>query len=432
MKNKVIGRLCLAVILATFPATSFCQFNMPMVRVLVAPDHADWTYRLNETATFSVQVLKYGNLVDNVTIGYEAGPEMFAVTREEGIILREGRTELKGTMKEPGFYRIRVWARVEGRTYEGIATAGFEPEKIRPTVKEPAGFDDFWNDAIAEARKLPLDPIMTLVPDRCTGDVNVYHISYQNNSPGSRIYGMLAVPKAPGKYPAVLKVPGAGIRPYRGDVRLASRGLITLEIGIHGIPVDLDVWVYMNLSAGALAGYWNIGKNDRDRHYYKRVYTGCVKAVDFIYSLPEFNGDVAVSGGSQGGALAIVTAGLDPRIKYLSSQYPALCDHSGYLHKRAGGWPHYFRDAEPGPGEEETLPYFDVVNFARRITAPGFYTWGYNDTTCPPTTTFAAYNMITAPKTLSVYQETGHWNFMEQSEELTEWLTNQLKVVNPK
>ena len=69
---------------------------------------------------------------------------------------------------------------------------------------------------------------------------------------GSRIYGILAIPKKPGKYPAILKVPGAGIRPYAGDARTAALGFITLEIGIHGIPVNLDPQVYSDLAAGAL------------------------------------------------------------------------------------------------------------------------------------------------------------------------------------
>lgn len=64
-----------------------------------------------------------------------------------------------------------------------------------------------------------------------------------------------------------------------------------------------------------------------DHYYYKRVYMGCVRAVDFIYSLPEFDGkNLAVNGGSQGGALSIITAGLDNRIKYLAAFYPALSD----------------------------------------------------------------------------------------------------------
>ena len=404
------------------------QAGTPLIKVIVSPDHKDWTYKVNETAKFSVQVLQYGNLLENVTIDYETGPEALPDVKKEGVVLKNGKTEFSGTMKMPGFYRVRVWAVVDGRRYEGLATAAFEPEKIQPTVKDPADFDAFWTEAIAEARKVNLDPKITLMPERCTSDVNVYNISFQNDRYASRIYGILAVPKKPGKYPAILRVPGAGIRPYTGDTRLASMGFITLEIGIHGIPVNLDLQAYLDLNGGPLTGYWGIRLNDKNTHYYKRVYVGCVRAVDFIFSLPEFNGtDVAVTGGSQGGALTIVTAGLDKRIKYAAAMYPALCDHTGYLNKRAGGWPHYFKSTEPKPGEVETLSYYDVVNFARRVTVPGYYTWGFNDLTCPPTSMYSAYNVITAPKELHLFLETGHWTFPEQTEMLNNWLVKNLK-----
>jgi cephalosporin-C deacetylase len=398
-----------------------------LVKVIVAPDHKDWNYKTGEQAKFAVEVLKYGNLIDNVTIDYEIGPETLPDVKKEGVVLKNGKTELSGSMKVPGFYRLRVWAVVDGKRYEGLATAAYEAEKIQPTVKDPADFDAFWNNAIADARKVNLDPKMTLLPERCTSDANVYQVSFQNEVYGSRIYGILAMPKKAGKYPAILKVPGAGVRPYAGDARTAGMGFITLEIGIHGIPVTLDPEVYNNLAAGALNGYNAVKMNDRNTHYYKRVYLGCVKAVDFIFTLPEFNGtDVAVTGGSQGGALTIVTAGLDRRIKYAAALYPALCDHTGYLNKRAGGWPHYYKNAEPKPNEVETLQYYDVVNFARRVTAPGFYTWGYNDLTCPPTSMFSAYNMIKAPKELQIFQETGHWTFPEQNEAVLNWLVKKL------
>lgn len=425
-KVKKTIALLNTVLLVVFSLNAVSQSNSGLVKVIISPDHQDWTYKVNERATFSVQVLQYGNLVENVAIDYEAGPEAYPDVKKQGMILKNGKTEFTGTMKTPGFYRVRVWAVVNGKRYEGIATAGFEPEKIQPTMKDPEDFDSFWQKSIAEARKMDLDAKMTLMPDRCTSDVNVFHISFQNQSAGSRIYGILAVPKKPGKYPAILRVPGAGIRPYSGDVRTASRGIITLDIGIHGIPVNLDPQVYADLGAGALSGYNSIKMNDRDTHYYKRVYLGCVRAVDFIWSLPEFNGDVAVTGGSQGGALTIVTAALDKRVKYMAAIYPALCDHTGYVAKRAGGWPHYFRDRDPKPGELETLGYYDVVNFARRISIPGFYTWGYNDLTCPPTSMFSAYNVIAAPKELQVFQETGHWTFPEQNEIVTNWLVKQL------
>ncbi len=428
MKTKITRLLLQMVLCAILPLSVFSQAGTQLIKVIVSPDHKDWTYKVNETAKFTVQVMKFGNLMENVTVDYETGPEMLPDVKKEGVVLKNGKLELSGTMKDPGFYRIRVWAVVDGKRYEGLATAGFEPEKIQPTVKDPADFDSFWSNAIAEARKLSLDPRITLMPERCTSEANVYHISFQNESFASRIYGILAVPKKPGRYPAILRVPGAGIRPYTGDARTASLGFITLEIGIHGIPVNLDLQVYFDLNGGALAGYNNIRLNDRNTHYYKRVFLGCVRAVDFIFTLPEFNGtDIAVTGGSQGGALTIITAGLDKRIKYAAAMYPAMCDHTGYFNKRAGGWPHYFRDIEPKPGEVETLGYYDVVNFARRVSVPGFYTWGYNDMTCPPTSMYSAYNVITAPKELHIFQETGHWTFPEQNELLNNWLVKQLK-----
>ncbi|MCU0461577.1 MAG: acetylxylan esterase [Bacteroidales bacterium] len=428
MTNKISRFLFMLALFSALAINAAAQAGTPLVKVIVSPDHKEWAYKVNETAKFTVQIMQYGNLLDNVTVDYETGPEALPDVKKESVVLKNGKTEFTGTMKVPGFYRVRVWAVVDGRRYEGLATAAFEPEKIQPTVKDTADFDAFWTKAIEDARKINLDPKITLMPERCTSDVNVYHISFQNDAFSSRIYGILAVPKKPGKYAAILKVPGAGIRPYSGDVRLASAGFITLEIGIHGIPVNLDPQVYMDLNGGSLAGYWSIRLNDKNTHYYKRVYTGCVRAVDFIYTLAEFNGaDIAVTGGSQGGALTIITTALDNRIKFAAAIYPALCDATGYLNKRAGGWPHYFKNTEPKPGELETISYYDVVNFARRVKVPGYYTWGFNDLTCPPTSMYSAYNVITAPKELHLFLETGHWTFPEQAEMLSNWLVKMLK-----
>src|SRR5690606_26072145 len=101
---------------------------------------------------------------------------------------------------------------------------------------------------------------------------------------------------------------------------LAEKGVITLQIGIHGIPVTDEAKLYTSLSAGALKGYPFFNLDDRDQYYYKRVYLGCVRAVDYLFSLPEFDGgNLAVWGGSQGGALSIITASLDDRVKGLVS-----------------------------------------------------------------------------------------------------------------
>jgi len=142
-------------------------------------------------------------------------------------------------------------------------------------------------------------------------------------------------------------VPGAGIRPYYGDVGNAEKGMITLQIGIHGIPVTMERYVYDDLREGGLRQYWESNLDNKDRYYYKRVYLGCVRSIDYIFSLPEFDGEtLAVTGGSQGGALSIVTTGLDDRVKWLAPFYPALSDVTGYLEGRAGGWPHMFRHVD--------------------------------------------------------------------------------------
>jgi len=189
--------------------------------------------------------------------------------------------------------------------------------------------------------------------------------------------------------------------------------------------------VYNDLYRSTLDGYWFYNLDDRDRYYYKRVYLGCVRAIDFIFSLPEFDGsNLAVTGGSQGGALSIITTGLDSRVKFLAALYPALCDLTGYLNGRAGGWPHMFAEQNKAfnvkKDKIETSKYYDVVNFARLVKVPGYYSWGYNDVTCPPTSMYSAYNVIQAPKTLTLFEETGHWNYPEENDKLRNWLVKQL------
>jgi cephalosporin-C deacetylase-like acetyl esterase len=414
---------------------SFCVHAQPTekyVKVIVAPDRDNWTYKTGEKVKFTLTVLQNGNPLRDVNVNYEIGPEKMTPAKKESVTLSKGSITVDGgTMKSAGFLRCIATVQVDGQEYRGLATAGFDPLAISPTVESPADFLKFWDEAKAENSKIPMDAEMTLMPERCTEKVNVYHVSLQNFRNRSRVYGILCMPKKEGKYPALLKVPGAGIRPYYGDVATAEQGIITFEIGIHGIPVNLDPEVYGDLAAGALSGYQYFNLDHRDRYYYKRVYMGCVRANDFLVSLPQFDGEnLGVSGGSQGGALSIITAALDSRVKYLAAFYPALSDVTGYLHGRAGGWPHTF-DKNNLPynnlkEEQETIKYYDVVNFARQVKVPGYYSWGFNDETCPPTSMYAAYNVIKAPKELSLALETGHWTYPEQRERFNNWITSKL------
>ncbi len=405
-----------------------------LIKVLVSPENENWNYSIGQTAKFNVMVIKNGAPLKNTKIIINHGPEKFS-NKKDSTTLNEGTGLFSaGTMKVPGFYRFEASTTIDGIKYRGFATAGFEPEKIQPAAVMPANFDKFWNDAKADLAKIPIDARMTLMPERCTEKVNVYHVNLANFKPGgsSRLYGILCVPKKEGKYPAILHVPGAGARPYNGDIKSAEKGIITFQIGIHGVPVNMPTEVYNDMLAGTLFQYWTYNLDNPDLYYFKRVYLGCLRANDFIFSLPQFDGsNLAVTGGSQGGALTIVTAALDARVKFAAPTYPALADQVGYLQGRAGGWPHMF-DANNKyhhtPEKINTANLYDVVNFAKQLKVPVYYSMGYNDETCPPTSMWSAYNVIRSPKTLSLFLETGHWTFPEESEATMNWLYTKLGV----
>ena len=199
---------------------------------------------------------------------------MYQNIQRKDVLLKDGTLTLKGKMTKPGFYRVDVTAYVDGKEYKGACGAAFSPEKIYPTTVMPKNFSTYWQKAIEQARQTDLMPTKRLLPERCTKDVNVYEVSFQNMQWNWRTYGILCEPVKPGKYPALLRVPGAGVRPYAGDVWTASQGVITLEIGIHGIPVTMDQKVYDDIFNGALMNYWNYGNDNRDESYYKRVVLG--------------------------------------------------------------------------------------------------------------------------------------------------------------
>lgn len=434
-KNTFIGLLIpLACLVVCFQQV-VAQPVAHTIQVSVEPNHEDWKYKTGENVEFQISVRKSNVLLKNVSISYEISPIEMPVIQKETKTLATGTTtiQVKG-IKEPGFLRCKASVEIDGEKYEGMATAGFDPEQIKPTVKQPADFISWWKGQIEEARKVPLDLKMTPYWERCTDKAMVYLVSFQTQWNGARIYGVLSVPKAEGKYPALLLVPGAGVRSYKGDVGNAENGIITLEIGIHGIPVNLPENVYSDLLNCALNGYWNAGIQNKKDYYYHRVYLGCLRAIDVITSQPMYDGKtLGVTGYSQGGALSLMLTALDSRVKFAGVAYPALCDLTGYLHGRAGGWPHSLKNADPKSNETavkvETLGYYDAVNFAREIKVPVYFIGGYNDDVCPPTSFYSVYNSISSEKEFYVVPEIGHWVYPELGSRLYRTVSQKIKEI---
>jgi cephalosporin-C deacetylase-like acetyl esterase len=201
---------------------------------------------------------------------------------------------------------------------------------------------------------------------------------------------------------------------------------------IHGLNPEMTDEAFKEIAAAFSAenGYVENGLDNRDNYYMKHVYTGCVRAIDYLTTLPQWDGkNVFVQGGSQGGALSIVTAALDKRVTACVANHPALSDMAGYLDHRAGGWPHLNRENQMlTPEKVATLQYYDVVNFARRVACPVYLTWGYNDNVCPPTTSYIVWNLIKAPKTSLITPINEHWTTYDTNYGQMVWLQQQMKT----
>ncbi|WP_432713295.1 acetylxylan esterase [Pedobacter sp.] len=416
-------------------STAILAQNAPapkkLIEFILTPDSKDWNYKVNEKASLQVTVLKYGVPLEDVTINFEIGPDMLPADQKGSMVLKQGQGKIDiGSSKQPGFRQVLISTVYNGKTYTDLIKVGYSPEKITPTVKMPADFIQFWDTAKAAAANIPMDAKVIALPQYSTNTVDVFLVNIQNYKKGQRLYGYLCKPKAAGKYPVLFNPPGAGVKSMLPVTAYAEQGYISLSIEIHGISPLLDNETYKNISA-AFGDYTLHKLDDRDQYYYKSVYLGCVRSIDFLCNLPDWDGkNVVVTGGSQGGALTIVAAALDKRVNYVAAFYPALCDMTGYLYGRAGGWPHLLNKAAQAinntPEKLKTIGYYDVVNFAKHVTVPGFYSWGYNDNTCPPTSVFAAFNAIEAPKTLAITPISGHWRFEETNQESLEWLKKQL------
>ena len=400
---------------------------------LTVPNHADWLYKVGEKAKVEVTFCLYG-IPQDVEVQYEIGPDEMPATSKGKAMLKNGRAVIDmGTMKQPGFLDLRLTASVADKTYKHHVKVGFSPELLKPYTKNPADFDAFWKANLEEARKTPVTVSCVKSDKYTTDEVDCYLLKIRTDKRHS-VYGYLTRPKQAGKYPVVLCPPGAGIKTIKEPMRnhyYAKNGFIRLEMEIHGLHPEMTEEQFKEISAAFSDenGYVENGLDDRDNYYMKHVYTGCVRAIDYLCSLPDWDGrNVFVQGGSQGGALSLITAALDQRVTGCVANHPALSDVAGYLDHRAGGWPHMNRQHNMlTPAKVATLQYYDVVNFARRIKCPVYLTWGYNDDVCPPTTSYIVWNLITAPKESLITPINEHWTTPDTNYRQMLWIKDHLK-----
>lgn len=404
---------------------------------VTVPDHADWLYRAGEKARVEVQLYKYG-IPQDATVNYEIADDMLAADRKGEVVMKHGRAVIDmGTRNTPGFRDLRLSAVVDGKKYVHHVKVGFSVDEIRPFTREPADFMDFWNRNIEDMRAVPLSYTKEKAEEYCTDKIDCYLLKIRLNKQNQSVYAYLFYPKnaQKGSCPVVLCPPGAGIKTIKEPLRhkyYAENGFIRMEMEIHGLDPRLPKETFDDITKafnGRENGYLYNGLQDPDRYYMKRVYLSLIRCLDLLTALPEWDGrNLIVQGGSQGGALAIVAAGLDRRVTQCIVNHPALSDMAAYSAGRTGGYPHFNKvDGMFTDRNMCTMAYYDVVNFARHVTADVYMTWGYNDNTCPPTTSYAVWNTFTCPKEALITPINEHWTSDDTEYRQMEWAREHLQ-----
>lgn len=290
-------------------------------------------------------------------------------------------------------------------------------QEYAPRRTEPDDFDRFWQETLADARSCELAATFEEYDAGLTAQ-DVYDVTFAGFG-GHPIKAWLLVPKQrSGPVPCVVEYLG-----YGGGRGFPTNYTLVSSAGFAHFIMDTrgqgSGWQKGDTpDAGAsgepqFPGFLTRGLTSPAEHYYRRVFTDAVRAVEAARSHPDIDGRIVVSGGSQGGGISLAVAGLVDDLTGVWTDQPFLC--------------HYQRAAtitDAAPYSElarylaqhsdlvertfATLSYLDGVNFAARANAPARFSVGLMDAICPPSTVYAAYNHYAAEKEMAVYQFNGH------------------------
>lgn len=382
----------------------------------VLADRPDALYHQGETVTFRIRLDLDDRPATAAEVQWTTSKDGVAPMQKGRAVLRDGQATITGRLDEPGFLQCRVAYEAGDLKLNALAGAGVDPLLIKPSLPVPDDFDAFWTAKKAQLSAMPIEVKLTAVASAATG---VEAFDLQATSLGAPVSGYLAVPAGARSksLPAILTVHGAGVRSagLSAAVEWARQGALALDINAHGLPNGRPAEFYQSLTDGELKGYSTRGRDSRETIYFLGMFLRLIRAIDVLAARPEWDGKtVVVYGSSQGGAQALAAAGLDSRVTFFVAGVPAMCDHTGALASRIAGWPKFIPTAETlWPEVVAAVRYYDTMNFAARIKAAGFFTVGFIDTTCPPTTVYATYNVLRAPKEIFHNIAAGHTNTPE-------------------
>jgi cephalosporin-C deacetylase len=286
----------------------------------------------------------------------------------------------------------------------------------------PADFDSFWDNSLAEMRSI--DPNVELVAAEFQApDVECF-LLYFTGVGGARVHAKLLRPKnTSSPHPAVLMFHG-----YTGDsgdwydkLGYVAAGFTVAALdcrGQAGLSEDASQVSGNTLHGHIIRGLNDALKGEPEKMLFRQIFLDTAQLARIVMEMPDVDANrVGAMGGSQGGALTIACAALEPRIKLAAPLYPFLSDYirvwemdqakDAYKELQE-----YFRHSDPMHQREATifekLGYIDIQFLAPRIKAEVLWGISLMDTICPPSSQFAVYNKINSPKKMAIYPDFGH------------------------
>ena len=296
----------------------------------------------------------------------------------------------------------------------------------KPAREEPSDFDAFWADTLADARRHPLDARFEPV-DAGLSTIDVFDLTFAGFG-GQPIKGWFLTPRdaaaSPfaknGRLPCVVEYIG-----YGGGRGRPIDWLLPPSAGYAHLVMDTrgqgSTWrsgdtpdLVAGDATGQHPGFMTRGVLDPATYYFRRLMTDAVRAIEAARANPMVDPTrVAVTGGSQGGGLALTVAGLVPDLMLALPEVPFMC-HWRRATEMTDSDPYHeivrFLRVRRDQAERvfTTLSYFDGLNFAARAKVPALFSVGLMDLVTPPSTVFAAYNHYAGPKSIEVYPFNGH------------------------
>lgn len=282
---------------------------------------------------------------------------------------------------------------------------------------KPADFEEYWGRALAELGELGTKHELVPAAYPAPG-VELYHL-YFTGAGRARIHAKLLRPKTRNETPALL-----GFHGYSGS---SGQWTDWLHYCLSGFTVAvLDCRGQGGLSedtggvkGNTLHGHIIRGLDDEpEKLLYRNIFLDSAQLARIVAAMPEVDETrLATYGASQGGALSLVCAALEPSIALCFAEFPFLADYKrvwelDMVEHSYGELRQYFRRFDPTHRREEEiftrLGYIDVQHLAPRIEAETLVAIALMDDRCPPSSQFAVYNKISSKKDMAIYPDFGH------------------------